>query len=52
MKSIEEVLLKLVEDSDLVEVVSCLDIFIAPKDKCRVKLYDEDGEQVYPVEGA
>ena len=45
--SIEEVLLGLIEDSDLIEVVCCLDL-ISRKEGKKIRMF-MDEEQVYPV---
>lgn len=46
--SIDDFLRGLIEDSDLKEVVAVLDL-IAEEDGKSLKMYDEQGTQIYPV---
>ncbi len=46
-KSIEEILLELIADSDLDEVVCCLD-FIAKREGKRLAMFTKDG-RIYPA---
>lgn len=47
-ESIDEVLRQLIKESDLQEVVCCLDM-ITEEDTQHIKLFDTDGKQIYPV---
>lgn len=47
-ETIEDVLKWLIQDSDLMEVVSTLDV-IANQDHISIKMYDIKGDQIFPV---